>query len=73
VERHVKKAAITYPVLIDKGGENWNRWGQRFWPTVYLIDKRGRVRYRWEGELEWEHAGGEAKMALRIEDLLNEK
>jgi hypothetical protein len=23
------------------------------WPTVFFIDKRGRVRYQFEGELNW--------------------
>lgn len=64
---------ITYPILIDTQGANWRRWEQQFWPTVYLIDKKGHARYRWEGELEYEHAGGEAKMAERIEELLKEK
>ncbi len=72
VIQHVKKLGITYPILIDANGVNWNRWGQQYWPTVYLIDKRGHVRYRWEGELEYEHAGGEAIMAQHIEELLNE-
>ena len=73
VARRVKELGITYPILLDNQGTNWNRWGQQFWPTVYLIDKLGHVRYRWEGELEFEHAGGEAKMARLIEDLLQEK
>jgi hypothetical protein len=73
VVRKVKEYKITYPVLLDQNGENWQRWGQQYWPTVYLIDKKGRVRYRWEGELEYRNAGGEEKMAVRIEDLLKEK
>ena len=60
-------------VLTDPQGVNWQRWGQQFWPTVYLIDKRGRVRYRWEGELEYQHAGGEAKMGRLVEQLLAER
>ena len=73
VERKVKELGITYPVLLDQQGENWKRWEQQFWPAVYLIDKRGRVRYAWVGELDWNRAGGESKMARRIEDLLNER
>jgi hypothetical protein len=59
-------------VLLDPKGENWSRWGQRFWPAVYLIDKHGQVRYRWTGELEWQHAGREAAMARRVWALLKE-
>jgi hypothetical protein len=72
VTREIRRLGITYPVLLDPKGENWNRWGQRFWPTVCLIDKHGRVRYRWDGELEYERAGGEAKMARLVNQLLKE-
>ncbi len=73
VTRRVKRLGITYPILLDQKGENWGRWSQYWWPTVYLIDKKGHARYRWEGELDYEHAGGEQMMARRIEDLLTEK
>jgi hypothetical protein len=73
VIRRVKRLGITYPILLDQKGENWNRWEQHFWPTVYLLDKKGHVRYRWEGELEYEHAGGEAIMAQHIQELLWER
>lgn len=73
VVRFIKKNKITYPVLLDAQGQNWRRWDQQFWPTVYLLDKHGNVRYRWEGELEWQNAGGEQIMADRIRELLQEK
>jgi len=72
VTREIRRLGITYPVLLDPKSGNWRRWGQRFWPTVYLIDKHGRVRYRWDGELEWQNAGGEARMARLIDQLLKE-
>ena len=73
VAREVKRLGIMYPVLIDANGANWNRWRQQFWPTVYLIDKHGHARYRWEGELAYNGADGEARMARRVEALLREK
>jgi hypothetical protein len=47
VRHEVEKLGITYPVLLDGQHKNWNRWNQEFWPTVYLIDKHGLIRYRW--------------------------
>ena len=73
VEKRVKELGISYPVLIDNEGQNWKRWQQAWWPTVYLIDKKGIARYRWVGELDWKNAGGEAKLAERIEELLKDK
>ncbi len=72
VEKKLKELEITHPVLLDPDGINWKRWGQQWWPTVYLVDRRGFVRYRWEGELEYQGADGTAKMSRRIEELLRE-
>jgi len=72
VAQKVKDLAITYPVLLDPQRENWNRWQQRIWPAIYLVDKRGHVRYVWEGELEYQGAGGYAKMTRLIEALARE-
>ena len=77
VSKAIKKHEIVYPVLVDSliQGKylNWDRWDQHFWPTVYLIDKKGKVGWRWEGELEYEGSGGEAKMAALVEKLLKEE
>jgi peroxiredoxin len=70
VAKKVKELGISYPVLLDADHQNWNRWQQRIWPAIYLIDKQGRARYLWEGELEYQKAGGEAKMTQLIVALL---
>lgn len=71
--RKVKELGISYPVLLDSDHQNWNRWQQHIWPAIYLIDKQGRARYLWEGELEYQKAGGETKMTQHILDLLREQ
>ena len=73
VAKRVKELGIAYPVLLDPDRQNWNRWQQRWWPAIYLIDKQGRVRYVWECELEYQKAGGEAKMTQFIVDLLRSR
>ena len=73
VARRVKELGITYPVLLDTDHQNWNRWQQSVWPAIYLIDKQGVARYLWEGELEYQNAGGEAKMTRLILDLLGSR
>lgn len=72
VAREVKKLGITYPILLDTNHENWNRWKQQYWPTIYVLDKNGVVRSKWEGELASNGARGEAKIAHDIEQLLAE-
>lgn len=72
IERAMRQFAIAYPVLIDNDHENWRRWHQQFWPAIYLVDKHGRIRFRWEGELNFQNSGGESKLSGLIETLLGE-
>lgn len=72
VANHTRLLHIDYPVLLDPGLVNWRRWNQQFWPTVYLIDRKGRIRYRWEGEMNYANLDGERKMTTLIEQLLEE-
>jgi thiol-disulfide isomerase/thioredoxin len=72
VATKVKELGIRYPVLLDPERANWNRWQQRYWPAIYVIDKQGRVRFVWEGELEYSGAGGNQRMLELIDGLLRE-
>ena len=57
---------IEYAVPIDNDFSVWNAFGNRAWPTVYLIDKQGRLVYRHIGE------GAYATTERRIQELLAE-
>lgn len=72
VEAAAKKEGIEYPVMLDSDASNWRAWGNRVWPTVYLIDKKGFVRTWWQGEMNWQATPGEQKMRQNIETLLAE-
>ena len=41
---------VPYPVAQDNDGRTWRAYRNRYWPTLYLIDKRGHIRYRHIGE-----------------------
>jgi peroxiredoxin len=73
IRKKVKDNGIKYPVAVDGRALTWQAWENQYWPTVYLIDKKGDVRYRWDGELNWKEAKGEKIMRKRIEELLTEK
>lgn len=45
---------IEYAVAIDNDGLTWRAYNQRFWPTRYLIDKTGEIRYKHIGEGAYE-------------------
>lgn len=69
VAREVKKLNIQYPVLLDAKGQNWNRWQQHYWPTIYVLDRNGVPRFKWEGEFG---KTGELKIAQVVQGLLKE-
>ena len=45
---------VRYPVAIDNDRVTWGAYNQRFWPTRYLVDKNGRIRYQHIGEGAYE-------------------
>ena len=63
---------LTFPVVLDTDQGIWRAWQNRYWPCIYLVDKAGKVRHRWEGELHLK-TPEEAKIAEHIETLLAEK
>jgi len=50
VTRYVQEHNIRYAVAVDNEFVNWHRFGNRYVPTMYLIDKSGVVRYVRIGE-----------------------
>lgn len=73
VRAKVAENGMKYPIAIDAAAKNWNSWATRWWPSVYLVDKRGYVRFWWYGELNWEGAKGEEFLRKKIEELAAEK
>lgn len=73
VKAKVKANKMEYPVAIDGAGKTWAEWDNRYWPGIYLVDKKGVVRYRWYGELNHNGVKAEPVMRKKIEELLAEK
>ncbi|HQI28967.1 MAG TPA: redoxin domain-containing protein, partial [Sedimentisphaerales bacterium] len=73
VRRKIAEAGIRYPVAVDNESRNWDAWANRVWPSVYLIDRNGFIRYWWSGELNWQQAQGESWMRARIAELVDER
>lgn len=59
-----ERLEIEYPVAIDNDRVTWAAYNQRFWPTTYLIDKNGRIRYKHIGEFS-RSAREEAEAAIQ--------
>ena len=66
VERGIREFGLTYPIVIDSDREIWKAFANRYWPTKYLLDKDGYLRYAHFGE------GGYGECELVIQELLRE-
>jgi thiol-disulfide isomerase/thioredoxin len=70
IKDRLAKNQLTFAVAVDNEKANWKAWNNQFWPCVYLVDKTGIVRHRWEGELGDD---GFKKVTAQIDELLAEK
>jgi thiol-disulfide isomerase/thioredoxin len=50
VERGVREFGLSYPIVIDSNYEIWKAFANRGWPSKYLLDKEGYLRYAHVGE-----------------------
>jgi peroxiredoxin len=66
------EAGLEFPILVDNERKNWRAWGNRVWPSVYVIDKHGYLRYWWFGELNFRQAGGQTILREKILELIDE-
>ena len=60
------KHDIRFPIPIDNDFSTWNRYGNRYWPSMYLIDKQGVICHVRIGE------GGYQETERLIQSLLDE-
>ncbi len=66
VERGIREFGLTYPVVVDGNREIWKAFANRYWPTKYLLDKDGYLRWGHFGE------GGYGECENVIQELLRE-
>jgi len=69
VWKFVKLINFGLPVLLDERKDTFNSWGASVLPTSFLLDQEGHIRYRVQGDLEWD---SEEVISL-IKELINEE
>jgi len=63
VWRFQKMLDVNFRVLLDTTGKAAEDWGVAVYPTSYLIDTTGRIRYMAYGMLDWDSA--EVKQVIK--------
>src|ERR1700730_11440075 len=54
LRREVSSLGIRYPVVTDNDYQTWNAYKAEAWPTVFLLDKQGRIRWMRVGEGDYD-------------------
>jgi len=56
VRRAVADLKVDYPVAIDSDHAIWRAFNNEYWPALYFVDARGRIRHHQFGEGEYEQS-----------------
>lgn len=54
LQNAVAENEIKYAVAQDNDGATWKAYKNQYWPALYLIDKKGHIRYVHIGEGEYQ-------------------
>lgn len=66
VEGAVRDLKVAFPVALDSDYRIWEAFHNQYWPALYFIDAKGRIRHHYFGEGQY----GEAERVLQ--ELLRE-
>jgi len=69
VWKFVKLVNFNLPVLLDERKNTFNEWGLSVLPTSFLFDRKGNIRYRVVGDVEWDSK----EVIALVEALINEE
>ena len=56
LRREVASLGISYAVVTDNDFQTWNAYKVEAWPTIFLLDKQGRIRWMRVGEGDYDVA-----------------
>jgi thiol-disulfide isomerase/thioredoxin len=54
VRRSAKEMTVDYPIAVDSDHAVWRAFNNQYWPALYLIDAKGRIRFHQFGEGKYE-------------------
>ena len=54
VSKFMKLMGVRLTALLDDKGEIFQAWGGNIYPTSFVLDREGRIRYVAYGPLEWD-------------------
>lgn len=73
IEKQAKQWAKAFPTVIDETDLSLKDWKVDQVPTLFLIDKKGQLRYSLEGQIVFKRMRGDLLLQAKIDELLKEK
>lgn len=62
---------LSHPIMIDNDFSFWNAVGSRYWPSFFILDKKGVIRASYFGQID-QHSAQAEKIERMVEELLSE-
>jgi len=56
VRQATKDERVDYPVAVDSDHAIWSAFNNEYWPALYFVDAKGRIRHHQFGEGEYEQS-----------------
>jgi len=64
LQEAIVRLDVPYAVAQDNDGQTWSAYHVRYWPTLFLIDKQGNIRYQHIGEGRYDEIESAIKALL---------
>ena len=64
VRQAARATGIDYPIAIDNDYAIWRAFNNEFWPALYLIDEKGRIRHHKFGEGDYDQSEAAIQLLL---------
>jgi thiol-disulfide isomerase/thioredoxin len=59
-----KQMGVVYPTAVDNNYAIWNAFDNHYWPALYIVDAKGRIRHHQFGEGDYERSEAIIKQLL---------
>jgi thiol-disulfide isomerase/thioredoxin len=56
VRRAAQALRVSYPIAVDSNHAIWDAFDNQYWPALYFIDAKGRIRHHQFGEGQYERS-----------------
>ena len=71
VNAYIREIKTDFIVLLDKDGDALKAWKVFAFPTSYVVDAQGKIRYGLFGATEWDEAGAVEKITGLLPPVAN--